>query len=122
MTQYRAIFPDDDPLIIGQSNNPILGGLFYQWVNEKVITDLQCISLGFINTVVVFQICNFLQVLERDLSRGMAGRLDSILGQCMYFGLSFSRIGADFRPLLVPIFQRSVLQRFTIAAKSAVQE
>ena len=36
MTQYRAIFPDDDPLIIGQSSGSLLGGLFYQWVNEKV--------------------------------------------------------------------------------------
>ena len=34
MTQYRAIFPDDDPLIIGQSSGSLLGGLFYQWVNE----------------------------------------------------------------------------------------
>ena len=30
MTQYRAIFPDDDPLIIGQSSGSLLGGLFYQ--------------------------------------------------------------------------------------------
>ena len=36
MTQYRALFPDDDPLIIGQSSGPLLEGLFYQWVNEKV--------------------------------------------------------------------------------------
>jgi len=36
MTQYRAIFPDDDPLIMGQNSGPPLGGLFYQWVNEKV--------------------------------------------------------------------------------------
>ena len=36
MTQYRAIFPDDDPLIIGQGSGSLLGGLFYQWVNEKV--------------------------------------------------------------------------------------
>ena len=38
MTQYQAIFPDDNPLIIGQGirSGPLLGGLFYQWVNEKV--------------------------------------------------------------------------------------
>jgi len=61
-------------------------------------------------------------VLEKDLARGMAGRLDSIVGQCMYFGLSFSRIGADFRALLVPIFQRSILQRFTLMMKKATEE
>ena len=37
MTQYRAIFPDDDPLIIGQSSGPLLeGSSIYQWMNEKV--------------------------------------------------------------------------------------
>ena len=36
MTQYRAIFPDDDPLIIGQSSGSLLRGFFYQWVNENV--------------------------------------------------------------------------------------
>ena len=45
MTQYRAIFPDDDPLIIGQSSNSLLGGLFYQWVNEKVRSSVVNISV-----------------------------------------------------------------------------
>ena len=36
MMQYRAIFPDDDPLIIGQGSGP-------QLVNEKVKIDITCI-------------------------------------------------------------------------------
>ena len=35
---------------------------------------------------------------------------------------SAGRIGADFHPLLVSAFQSSVLQRFTIATKSTMQE
>lgn len=55
------------------------------------------------------QISNFLSTLEEGIKKGLHGRLDSLFGQCMYFGLSFSRIGADFRGMVVPLFSKHTL-------------
>ncbi|ETE68181.1 Conserved oligomeric Golgi complex subunit 8 [Ophiophagus hannah] len=99
VTQYRAIFADEEPLVLPLGKDTFNeSAIFHGWVLQKV--------------------SQFLLVLERDLQRGVGNRLDSLLGQCMYFGLSFSRVGADFRGQLVPIFQHVVL----LAFKKAMQE
>lgn len=38
--------------------------------------------------------------------------MDSILDQCMYFGLSFSKVGCDFRVSMIPIFTSRILNNF----------
>ena len=65
------------------------------------------------------QVNEFLRVLESDLARGVSGRTDSLLSQCMYFGLSFSRIGADFRPLITPVFIRVTVNSYQHTLRSA---
>lgn len=103
VTQYRAIFPDDDSILSSYSSSSgssyVEGALFYSWVNEKV--------------------WQFLHTLEGDLRRGVGMRLDSLLGQCMYFGLSFSRIGTDFRCLIAPIFVRVIVGNFRLTVRNA---
>lgn len=106
ITQYRAIFSDEDPLLLPPPPSGLLpvneSAIFHGWVLQKI--------------------SEFLQVLESDLQKGVGSRLDSLLGQCMYFGLSFSRVGADFRGQLAPIFQRVAAENFARAAKEAVEK
>lgn len=94
ITQYKAIFSDntDDAL---KDPNDCGNKLFHSWLHEKIE--------------------EFLVTLENDLSHKDLTSLDTILGQCMYFGLSFSRVGADFRGLMSPIFIRVILQNFNEA-------
>ena len=94
VAQYRALFSDEDPLVgpdyaAGQS--PACHRLLFStWLERKI--------------------ADFLLVLRHDLKQGAKRQsLDSILVQAMYFGQSFGRVGADFRPALVSIFSEATL-------------
>ncbi|KAK2854345.1 hypothetical protein Q5P01_007006 [Channa striata] len=104
ITQYRAIFSDEDPLVPPAGEQAVVneGAIFYGWVVQKV--------------------AEFLDTLDKDLQRGVGSRLDSLLGQCMYFGLSFSRVGADFRGQVAPMFQRVAAETFSRAVQEAVEK
>jgi len=86
VTQYRAIFTDEQEGLgeVGGQGSRLL---FTSWLSRKV--------------------SQFLKVVKEDLASG-APTTESLLGQAMYFGLSFARVGFDFRPLLAPIFLEAV--------------
>jgi len=60
-----------------------------------------------------------LVVLAEDVNRcvnnefGHYYPIESIIEPSFYFGLSMSRIGADFRPQLIPIINKAIAKRFT---------
>ena len=105
ITQYRAIFPNDDPLAVMTSSNSSpedkrsYAYVFYGWISCKV--------------------GDFLRSLDSVLSTKSVQRLDSLLSQSMYFGLSFSRIGADFRPILGTIFHRALFRSLSVRISAA---
>lgn len=92
ITQYKATFAEDDNSL-DASDASDTGNIFHAWINTKIN--------------------NFLKTLELDLNRGEMMSFEAILGQCMYFGLSFSRVGADFRTLLIPIFVKVIAKNFS---------
>ncbi|GBM40445.1 Conserved oligomeric Golgi complex subunit 8 [Araneus ventricosus] len=98
-TQYRAIFSDDDPLLLVREDSKNNCAIFHSWI--------------------IWKISWFLDVLEKDILADLGGRIDSVLAQCMYFGLSFSRVNIDFRPLLIPVFQNIALKKFCSSVQRA---
>lgn len=100
ITQYKATFADDDNTTDSNQESDS-GNIFHAWINEKIKI--------------------FLFTLESDLDRGITS-FDTILGQCMYFGLSFSRVGADFRGLLVPIFIKVILKNVIASISNVTKQ
>jgi hypothetical protein len=103
ITQYKALFSDDDLTITSlqqntsgyllntQQKDNSESKLFNCWILEKITRFLNTLrdSLKYIN----------------NPNNGIGNRLDSVLSQAMYFGLAFSRVGLDFRVLIVEIFE-----------------
>ncbi|XP_046663643.1 LOW QUALITY PROTEIN: conserved oligomeric Golgi complex subunit 8-like [Homalodisca vitripennis] len=99
VTQYRAVFTDEEHIITSRQLALAESSIFQSWLNQKI--------------------SQFLTTLEQDLLRGVGSSLASLLGQCMYFGLSLSRVGADFRAPLAPVFVRAVKRNLETSVRKA---
>ncbi|EFA02659.1 conserved oligomeric Golgi complex subunit 8 [Tribolium castaneum] len=102
ITQYRAIFNDDEhsPLASIKSQQVNQNVIFFTWIRDKI--------------------SDFLATLEHDLNQGVSS-IDTILAQCMYFGVSFSKVGCDFRSSLIPIFTNKIVTDFENAINDAIK-
>lgn len=100
VTQYKALFDDD----FGKDSNSKVNLIFNSWLHEKID--------------------DFLRMLENDLAQCNNSLMDisSILGQCMYFGVSFSRIGVDFRAQLAPIFLKAITKYLNVSVIKATKQ
>ncbi|KAG5895144.1 hypothetical protein JTB14_007315 [Gonioctena quinquepunctata] len=100
LTQYKAVFNDDEhgPLIHTTDNPNIHQNIIvFNWIKDKI--------------------SDFFAILEEDLE-GISS-IESILDQCMYFGSSFSKVGCDFRPLIVPMFTSTICKNFSKSVSEA---
>lgn len=105
INQYRAIFNDDEhsPMNAARNKDVNENLIFYSWLQEKISA--------------------FLTTLKSDLKHGGGVlSIDSIMSQCMYFGLSFSRVGCDFRVLMIPIFTETILELFSRSVAAATRD
>ncbi|OAD59682.1 Conserved oligomeric Golgi complex subunit 8 [Eufriesea mexicana] len=100
ITQYRAMFNDDELVTPGRDLTVNECAIFYHWIEEKI--------------------SQFLMTLEQDLP-GVTS-IDSILGQCTYFGLSFGRVGADFTGRMSDIFVRIIGEKFESTVRKTTKK
>jgi hypothetical protein len=106
ITQYKALFSDDDLTMNFNMNNILL------------TKDSNCDSKLF-NCWILDKVSRFLNTLRSALKVGVGNRLDSVLSQAMYFGLAFSRVGLDFRLLIVQIFEDSAFEQFELSVQNS---
>nr|XP_033332797.1 conserved oligomeric Golgi complex subunit 8 [Megalopta genalis] len=100
ITQYRAMFNDDELIMPGRDPTVNECAIFYHWIEEKI--------------------SQFLTTLEQDLP-GVTS-IDSILGQCTYFGLSFGRVGVDFTGRMSDIFVRVIGEKFESSVRKTTKK
>ena len=119
VTQYRAIFADSEP-IISQKH------MYYGITN--IASDRDYNDSAIIQSWLLYKIDQFLKTFTDDLNGcvnnefGHYYPVESIVEPAFYFGLSMSRIGADFRPQIIPIINKAICKRFALVVNEATNK
>ena len=119
VTQYRAIFADSDPIV---SQKHIYFGI------TNILSSRDFSDGLIINSWIRHKINQFIELLQQYLNRwannqfGNYYPIESVIDPSFYFGLSMSRIGADFRPQLVPIISDAISKRFALVVNEATNK
>lgn len=108
VTQYRALFSDDDVLLSGGESAATLAHISYR----------QIFSAWIFKRVQIYKITLKTTLASEELEEQA---LDSLLGQVMYFGQSLGRVGFDFRPQFLPIFTSVILQKCELHLKRGME-
>ncbi|XP_003381953.1 conserved hypothetical protein [Trichinella spiralis] len=111
MIQYRAAFSEEN------------SSISKIWPKEEIEVD--CSSI--VNSWLYYRVEQFLEIIVETLPKCPTDRLDSVMTQCMHFGSSMGRVGADVRMLFVPVFEnffknttKNLLQKATAKNLPAV--
>ena len=117
-TQYRAIFSSDAPVAAASngslampasSDGTATAEASGTGAAEKAAPKTGTAEL-VLNQWLTGRIERFVAFLRHYIFRVRDGAsLHDILDQTMFFGASLGRLGADFRPLVIPIFEEAVV-------------
>ena len=83
---------------------------------------------AIIQSWLLYKIDQFLKTFTDDLNGcvnnefGHYYPVESIVEPAFYFGLSMSRIGADFRPQIIPIINKAICKRFALVVNEATNK
>jgi conserved oligomeric Golgi complex subunit 8 len=118
ITQYRAAFGDDDSLC---SSPGIHVDNSMEGYAGAVDVGVQAPAILFDWTATI--VSQYLQRLEEGLCDIRDGAsICTVLQQAMYCGQSLGRVGADFRPVLGPLFDDAVMRVINSHLSAALRQ
>jgi conserved oligomeric Golgi complex subunit 8 len=103
ITQYRAAFAEDGDVCTQSDTAVPTAAILYDWTASHVSQYMANLKDGL-----------------RDVRDGAS--LSTVMQQAMYCGQSLGRVGADFRPVLVPMFEAALMKIVNFHLNAALRQ